>query len=772
MAKTVDEIVLKTSVEGATNLDQLNEKLANIEKSSKQTATSMNQVQGGVRNVAYQIQDLAVQLSMGTNAFMALGQQLPQLLSGFGTIGVVIGAVAAVAIPLLQAGLKAAGIDMRNLKEMTDDLGKSNDAYIAAQRQNQTTLTGLGATYGSLTEEAKNFFEVQEKLTRSKATRDNVDAVKELKDEYEKLSKESVDKIREQARFSPMAGSAAADAGIWFRQFRKGLTEEQGYAVSSMLKEIDGASPEKTVKAINNVLTYLSEIGPQADGFKQSFEKSVEPLMKINAELIKSQTNIREAAQQASALQTELLGLQNKYQPDINAARRNFDQVTAAQLEGQMKVSEFNRQMAEKNKDGVDRTAEAEAGRLRISQETADKVADFVHGQSEAYKSIMLGNDGKLRQLELENKITELQDKGRYTLSYQLQYEQDLAKNAKDYADTLASIDEQRRKNILSASQAADAEAAAAVIKAKADEASAAAMEKRKNDARDIQSSVIFDMDAKIRGISYDERSLKIRQDMRHSYQEDIDTAVKIQELKNAQAEAEARIQRQKELGKISEADAAEQIAKSNEELAKQITLQEKLNAEALRRKTGSGLEGAEDAFSRIMKNNRSIYEQMGASIDAVYNRMGDALDNFVDTGKFKFSDFARSVVQDLIKIQLRAQMTQLLGNVLGMGPTGKSTGGGLFGMLGGLFKAEGGPVNQNQPYIVGEKGPEAFIPSSAGTIIPNNQLNKSSLGATVVNYNINAVDSMSFKQMLAKDPTFLYALTQQGAKAIPATRR
>lgn len=38
-------------------------------------------------------------------------------------------------------------------------------------------------------------------------------------------------------------------------------------------------------------------------------------------------------------------------------------------------------------------------------------------------------------------------------------------------------------------------------------------------------------------------------------------------------------------------------------------------------------------------------------------------------------------------------------------------------------FRASGGPVKANAPYIVGELGPEVFRPNTAGTIIPNRQL-------------------------------------------------
>ena len=36
---------------------------------------------------------------------------------------------------------------------------------------------------------------------------------------------------------------------------------------------------------------------------------------------------------------------------------------------------------------------------------------------------------------------------------------------------------------------------------------------------------------------------------------------------------------------------------------------------------------------------------------------------------------------------------------------------------------AKGGPVKANSPYIVGEVGPELFVPSSGGRIVPNNKL-------------------------------------------------
>ena len=78
-------------------------------------------------------------------------------------------------------------------------------------------------------------------------------------------------------------------------------------------------------------------------------------------------------------------------------------------------------------------------------------------------------------------------------------------------------------------------------------------------------------------------------------------------------------------------------------------------------------------------------------------------------------------------------------------------------------------------PIIVGERGPELFVPSSAGTIIPNNQVGRGGGGGAApvtVNYNIQAVDASSFRSMVARDPGFIYAVTEQGRRSQPTRSR
>jgi hypothetical protein len=72
----------------------------------------------------------------------------------------------------------------------------------------------------------------------------------------------------------------------------------------------------------------------------------------------------------------------------------------------------------------------------------------------------------------------------------------------------------------------------------------------------------------------------------------------------------------------------------------------------------------------------------------------------------------------------------------------GKAIGGAIGGALGfGGGRAMGGPVSARTAYVVGERGPELFVPGSSGSIIPNGGMG----GGTTINLTVNgAIDSES----------------------------
>jgi lambda family phage tail tape measure protein len=175
--------------------------------------------------------------------------------------------------------------------------------------------------------------------------------------------------------------------------------------------------------------------------------------------------------------------------------------------------------------------------------------------------------------------------------------------------------------------------------------------------------------------------------------------------------------------------------------------------------------------FAAGVKETMKRYEEsmtplkQGAAIaESVYSNMGSSLDRFVETGKFSFKDFASSIIMDLLKIQLRAAATQLF-----------SSAAGAFGFsLPG--RAVGGPVTAGQPYIVGEQGPELFLPNTGGTVMSNGSLNSMARGGggggtTIVN-NISALDAKSVAQLFAENRMTLLGTVESARRELPMRTR
>lgn len=183
------------------------------------------------------------------------------------------------------------------------------------------------------------------------------------------------------------------------------------------------------------------------------------------------------------------------------------------------------------------------------------------------------------------------------------------------------------------------------------------------------------------------------------------------------------------------------------------------------------------DQAEQIERANAAIQEsiiRIGQVHDAVFGNMMNAIERFVRTGKMSFRDLARSIIQDLILIQIRAQATalfsMLMGNVGAAFRYGTNIGSQQTSMLAAqdsFFKADGGPVAANRPYMVGERGPELFVPRSAGTIIPNHAM--SSAGVTnVTNNYINAIDVKSFEERLMGSSNAIWAANLYAQKRLP----
>lgn len=120
-----------------------------------------------------------------------------------------------------------------------------------------------------------------------------------------------------------------------------------------------------------------------------------------------------------------------------------------------------------------------------------------------------------------------------------------------------------------------------------------------------------------------------------------------------------------------------------------------------------------------------------------------DDLFNAIKAGENPIKAFFQGLgqaLQQLIQKLLQAVLQAALLSAITGGST--SFGSAFKSLIG--FKAEGGPVFSGKPYVVGEKGPELFIPQGGGRIIPNNEMNSGLAGLQPAMQTVNVRGEVS----------------------------
>ena len=203
---------------------------------------------------------------------------------------------------------------------------------------------------------------------------------------------------------------------------------------------------------------------------------------------------------------------------------------------------------------------------------------------------------------------------------------------------------------------------------------------------------------------------------------------------------------------------------------------------------------------------------------------MEDSIVGFAKTGKFEWKNFLAIMLEELLRSQVQVIFAQMMGSMQGsmQGLTGgaQGTGGNLLQQLGGFIGGMGQQQQQQQPVrtpginpaaepnvfgtltqtlgravsgisdtvgsvvrgigsifggffatggtlpkgrigVVGERGPELI--RGPADITPITGMG----GVTNVTYNISAVDARSFQQLVARDPGFIYGVTELGRRQL-----
>lgn len=161
----------------------------------------------------------------------------------------------------------------------------------------------------------------------------------------------------------------------------------------------------------------------------------------------------------------------------------------------------------------------------------------------------------------------------------------------------------------------------------------------------------------------------------------------------------------EKDLTAAEVGERQKQIALLDAQIQKQPQILDGMNQEAIKAKA---LTDEQERLNAAKERMKGLIQGIGGAIESgLVNGIEAAV-----TGAQRLQDVLAGVLKDIGKMLISFGIRSLLGGInIGGTP--------LVG------KAVGGPVAGGTPYVVGEKGPELFVPGASGTIIPNDAMSR-----------------------------------------------
>ena len=223
---------------------------------------------------------------------------------------------------------------------------------------------------------------------------------------------------------------------------------------------------------------------------------------------------------------------------------------------------------------------------------------------------------------------------------------------------------------------------------------------------------------------------------------------------------------------------------------------------DALKLKVGSFSAEEQKVYDLILKRIKGIEEAGKGPVFDIIDNLKDRLsslavstaDTFTDVilglknGFEALEDIALNVLRTIISTLIEAQIRKLIlgQGITAAGSAGSGLLGGLLGGLGGLgastlipglgalvgigaliggFFADGGSTASagQKPIVVGERGPELFMPGKAGSVVTNEELNAmNGQGDLNVSFTINAIDTQTGVQFLLENKRVITGVIQE----------
>jgi hypothetical protein len=702
-----------------TQSDSLRTKILALNQETESGTSSKQRFGDVARNTGYQIQDFAVQVGSGQSAVVALGQQLPQLLSSFGTLGVVLGTVAAVAIPALGVAFKAIFGEMKSVEDAHKDLSTAANEFTAANNAAGQSLAQLALIY-------------------------NAEAGPTLKKLFEQLREISQLKLADEMR-----GFAQAFSGEGvFETAQRQLSNALNFIKTLQGKFLSLATGSDVFKQDVNIKTSADELANKLGVTNQQAEKLLETLNKykegglpfavLRNQVMALNIDLEKATKEGRDLLNKLFGgiaafeqAQQRLTPEQiaaqNEARRRIEQEAAeAKRRAQAKAAEEKRQ---------EESRAAFLDRLRIQELSLKGIPPYQSTETQ----VIIGRDFKGAEVflmmeaakygkeaeEAARRIIMLQR--RIAQQQEMQQQQDRAERFIENAET--------RLRVLQQSQEQGQKPQYVAMLIEAEKYGKEAVEQTQKLINYMQS---LD-DAEQTRLETKRQLARMQQEEEKRQREAVQ-----EEMKQRN-----RVARDLEKARVPQEVFLEEMEQVHQDF-KSGRITQHFEADRL-------LENVQKKFLDATKATKNSLSDLMRMVDRTGEQFTDAFVRMAMTGKIEMGNMVNSIIADLMRMTVKSTITEP-----------------LFAFIKTVLpipgRALGGPVEANQPYLVGEKGPELFVPRFAGTVVANSQM--STGNQTVNNYYINAIDTKSFEDRLLQSNKTVWAAHAYASKSLsPAGR-
>lgn len=704
------------------------DKIANAAKNAAGAQFKMNEQQK--LQLTYQTTDLFTQIASGQSPFIALLQQGGQLKDSMGGLGNMFNALGSFITPVsvgLTAVAVAAGLTGKAIYDAATEVEQLNDAlaltgnYSEVTRESfqklATTLSGnTKASLGS-TKEA-----LMAVISSGQFTGESISAVTQAIITYSQIAGVSATEAAQKLK-GGLSGTAEG---------AKSLNKEMNFLTLEQYKQIEALEKankkQEAAQVVAVALNTKLEQQRRELGLMEGAWKSVTTAMSNYWDEFKQRLSGPTQSQTLQALDKQISDIQQKLagtpEDEDTVFARGWRKTLAALQASKESIQEIQRLQARSksskdvgnSKDDID-DYDKYKGMLK------SKAAEVEKAKIEARFAVAKQGANELQMLELESNKKIAEAKAEMTQKNLQEDGRAAAQNLEIYKNKVTAIEAEvaeKKRQIRTKNMLAEYEEFVRTEKEKSDEF--VAQDKRREAIR-------TDAQGATRSLEIEKERLELKYQLVYASEKEQKLAMISLEYARKRKEIEGSPDKDFLTGQLDRQEALEKM---------NVSIQES------------------------MQKTQQVF-------DTVWGSMSAAIDNFVKTGKLSMKDLARSIIQDLIAIQMKAAAMRFLGAAFSM----FSGGGGANGASGmgtgvtgfGSSYAEGGDPTPNTINLVGENGPELFIPKTAGTIIPNHALNSIGSTTNVTNNYINAIDTKSFEDRLLGSSNAIWAANQYANK-------